>query len=210
MGVVNIQRIYSVTSWQDCATRCRAKASCTEWTWWDSTNIKTNFRNVCRLSEGFTFTEYYSSATSGTRSCQGWWWCKNVFCMFDYFLQTMLAGWAASKPIRCQLTMAVLRNGSVPSCSVSLSCNSSAQFDTIPLHLAHPMQCVESCRADSGSWTVAVLDTVSKKCFCVKDAIPADKMTASLQPQECELAQYHVGIIERALWSESTPPPSGL
>ena len=101
--------------------------------------------------------------------------------------------------------MAVLRNGSVPSCSVSLSCNSSAQFDTIPLHLAHPMQCVESCRADSGSWTVAVLDTVSKKCFCVKDAIPADNLTASLQPQECELAQYHVGIPHTVLSVRRAP-----
>ena len=93
MDVVNHQRIYSVTSWQDCSSRCQAKASCTEWTWWDSTNAKTDFRNFCRLSEGFTFTEHYSSAFFGTRSCQGRWWCKTVLaCLIIFSRQRRLAG----------------------------------------------------------------------------------------------------------------------
>ena len=68
MNPVNAETISNINSWEDCAARCRAKASCKFWDW---RNSKAETPNTCVLNEGFDKSKDNWFATAGSRDCQG-------------------------------------------------------------------------------------------------------------------------------------------
>ena len=66
-GPTNAETISSISSWTDCAGRCKAKASCLFWDWRDDRH---NTPNTCVLNEGFTKTVDDFYGVAGSRDCQ--------------------------------------------------------------------------------------------------------------------------------------------
>ena len=63
---VNPETVSSISSWQDCAASCQAKAACLFWDWRDDRH---NTPNTCVLNEGFTKTVDDFYGVAGSRDC---------------------------------------------------------------------------------------------------------------------------------------------